>query len=194
MIASIDGAATGSDGLSGPLGGEADRKLFLGLRAISDVVLVGAGTVRSEGYGPVRSGQPLAIVSRTLDLDFSAPLFTEAITKTIIVTVEDAPRLEEARKAADVIVAGASTVDFAVALEELHRRGLTKVLCEGGPVILAQIAAADLLDELCLTVAPYLVGGSSQRILQGPPSSTTLLLADVRKDGDFLFLRYAKPV
>ncbi|GAA3241036.1 dihydrofolate reductase family protein [Actinocorallia longicatena] len=189
MIASIDGAAVGADGKTGPLGGEADHTLFHHLRGLADAVLVGAGTVRDEGYGPVKDGKPLIVVSRTLDLDFDAPFFGG---RTILLTVEDAPRLAEARRHAEVIVAGRSSVDFADGLQELHALGLTRLLCEGGPVVLAQIAAAGLLDELCLTVSPHLVGGSSQRILQGPPVGVELALSGVRQDGDHLFLRYAR--
>lgn len=190
MVSSADGAATGSDGLSGQLGSPADKELFHRLRGLADAVVVGAGTVRDEGYGPLKDGKPLVIVTRTVDLDFESPLF---LGRTIVLTVADAPRLKEAEKHAEVIVAGRSSVDFAVGLAQLHSRGLTKLLCEGGPAVLAQIAAAGLLDELCLTLSPLLVGGSSQRIMQGPPIGVELGLAGVRQDGDHLFLRYVSP-
>ncbi|MEO5876117.1 MAG: dihydrofolate reductase family protein [Streptosporangiaceae bacterium] len=191
MVSSVDGAATGEGGVTADLGNAADRELFLRLRDLAEVVLVGAGTVRAEGYGPVAGGT-LAIVSRSLDLDFGSTAFTEATARTIVITVAAADRLEEARAHADVIVAGETAVDFAVAVAELHSRGLTKILCEGGPVILAQVAAAGLLDELCLTVSPRLLGGAAPRILHGLPVDVALTLAAVRHEDDHLFLRYTR--
>jgi riboflavin biosynthesis pyrimidine reductase len=194
MISSVDGAATADGGVTAKLGNEADRRLFLQLRSLAEVVMVGAGTVRDEGYGPVDGGAPLAIVSRGLDLDFSSRAFTEAATRTILITVASAERLAEARKHADVIVAGETSVDFAVAVAELHTRGLTKILCEGGPAVLAQVAAAGLLDELCLTLSPQLIGGTAPRILEGLPVGVALKLAAVRQEDDHLFLRYTRAV
>ncbi len=186
MIASIDGAAA-HDGLSGGLANEADKRLFHRLRELSDVVLVGAGTVRSEGYGP--AVVPLAIVSRTLGFDYSSPLFQGEV---LLITTAKAPGLEEAREHAEVIVAGDHSVDHRTALAELHARGLTRVLCEGGPLLLGELVAADLLDELCLTVSPMLLGGGTMRILNGPAVARELVLAGVRQDGDHLFLRYRR--
>ncbi|MEO3788324.1 pyrimidine reductase family protein [Actinocorallia sp. B10E7] len=186
MIASVDGAAT-RGGLSGALGNEADRVLFHKLRGLADVVLVGAGTVRAEGYGP--ASVPLAVVSRTLGFDYSSPLFQG---RTILVTTATAPGLAEARDHAEVIVAGEHSVDHRLALKLLHERGLTKVLCEGGPSLLGQLVGAGLLDELCLTVSPVLLGGSALRILHGPPAAQELGLASVRQDGEHLFLRYRR--
>ncbi len=205
MVASLDGAAQ-RDARSGGLGGPADRRLFLLLRGLADVVVVGAGTVRAEGYGPVepsdgwggvREGRssvpPLAVVSRTLDLDFDAPLFTEARARTIVLTTAtaDPARLEAARERADVIVAGKDSLDFAAAVRELEARGHRRLLCEGGPGVLAQVVAAGLLDELCLTLSPLLLAGRPARILDGRPFAVPaeLSLAHVLQDEDFLFLR-----
>lgn len=186
MIASADGAATRA-GLSGGLGNDTDRRLFLALRTFADAIVVGAQTVRAEGYGaaPV----PMAIVSRSLDLDFSSGAFDG---RALVVTVANAPRLAEAREHAEVIVAGEDSVDFGRAVAELHERGLTRLLCEGGPTVLGGIAAAGLLDELCLTLSPHLLGGAALRIVQGPPLDEGLSLAAVRQDGDHLFLRYRR--
>ncbi|WP_232835751.1 dihydrofolate reductase family protein [Actinocorallia populi] len=186
MIASVDGAAA-RDGLSGGLGNEADRRLFHRLRELADVVLVGAGTVRAEGYGAARV--PLAVVSRTLGFDYSSPLFEG---RTILVTTGRAPGLAEARAHAEVIVAGENSVDHRSALAQLRERGLDKVLCEGGPALLGQLVAEGLLDELCLTVSPVLLGGGAMRVLDGPAVSQELALASVRQDGDHLFLRYRR--
>ena len=63
MISSVDGS-TALDGRSGGLGGPADRKVFAALRSLADVVLVAAGTVRAENYGP--GSLPIAVVSGSL--------------------------------------------------------------------------------------------------------------------------------
>lgn len=204
MVASADGAAWRA-GRTGPLGGEADRRLLSTLRALADVVIAGAGTVRVEGYGPVRRGPgwgnlrdgrpptpPLAVVSRSLDLDFDGPLFTEA--RTIVITCSAAPedRMAVCRKVADVIVAGDDAVDVGPALDALVERGFTRLLTEGGPTLLAEFAAAGRLDELCLTVSPQLVGGDAARIIDGPGLATYLRLAHALVDEDFLFLRYLR--
>ncbi|MFC4051921.1 pyrimidine reductase family protein [Actinomadura syzygii] len=210
MVASLDGAAQ-RDERSAGLGGPADRRLFLLLRGLADVVVVGAETVRTEGYGPVRPNDdwgvardgrtpvpPLAIVSRSLDLDFDAPVFTEARSdaRTIVLTAASADpvRLKAARERADVIVAGELVLDFQGAVRALAERGHRRLLCEGGPSILAQLVAVGLLDELCLTLSPQLLGGTPTRILNGPPVPVPeeLTLADTLRDDDFLFLRYTR--
>ncbi|MDX6741308.1 dihydrofolate reductase family protein [Actinocorallia sp. A-T 12471] len=186
MIASADGAAT-YEGLSGGLGNETDKLLFQALRPMADAIIVGANTVRIERYG--KAPVPMAVVSRSLDLDFASPLFDG---RPILITVSDAPRLAEAREHAEVIVAGEGAVDFGAAVAGLHRLGLTKLLCEGGPTVLGGIAAAGLLDELCLTLSPRLVGGAAPRIVRGPALEEGMSLAAVRQDGDHLFLRYRR--
>ncbi|TDD85454.1 pyrimidine reductase family protein [Actinomadura darangshiensis] len=208
MVASLDGAAQ-RDERSGGLGNAADQHLFLLLRGLADVVIVGAGTVRAEGYGPVRPSEgwdgvrdgrppvpPLAIVSRTLDLDFDAPVFAEAEVPTIVLApaTADPVRLKAAREHADVIVAGEDSLDFPAAVRELAARGHRRLLCEGGPGVLAQVVAAGLLDELCLTLSPLLLGGHPTRILNGPPVPVPpeLTLAHALQDEEFLFLRYVR--
>lgn len=207
MISSLDGAAW-HDGLSGGLGCPADRRVFRLLRGLADVVLVGAGTTRAEGYRPVRPGPdwtelragrpaapPLAIVSRSLDLDLDAPVFTEPVERTIVITTASAPAdlREAAAERADVIIAGEERSDLEVAVAELRARGLRQVLCEGGPRVLAQVTGAGLLDELCLTVSPLIVAGDPGRILNGPPVSARFKLRHVLEEDGYLFLRYADP-
>jgi riboflavin biosynthesis pyrimidine reductase len=204
MVASADGAAWRA-GRSGALGGEADRRLLSVLRALADVVVVGAGTVRVEGYGPVRRGPswgdlrdgrpptpPLAIVSRSLDLDFDGPLFAEAHTIVITCTAAPQDRMAVCRKVADVIVAGEDAVDVGTALDSLAERGYARLLTEGGPTLLAEFASAGRLDELCLTLSPQLVGGDAARIVNGPGLATNLRLGHALMDDDFLFLRYVR--
>jgi len=188
MIASLDGAAT-VDGLSGGLGGPADRRVFAALRELAEVVLVAAGTVRAERYGP--SKVPLAIVTRSCALDLGSPLFVEG-ARAIVLTVATAPpkAVAAAREVADVLVAGEQTVDLQAALQLLGAAGYRSVLAEGGPSLNAQLAAADLIDELCLTVAPWLLGGDSRRILAGAAvHMNRFALHTICEDSGYLFLR-----
>ena len=191
MIASADGATTVA-GASGGLGGPADRALFLLLRSLADVVLVAAGTMRADRYGP--SSVPVAVVSRSCRFDWDAPFFSAQKARPIVVTVADAPGPLRARAAevAQVVVAGEHDVDPARALDELANLGFRSVLAEGGPSLNAQLAAAGLIDELCLTLAPSLVGGDAKRVLDGLalPVPAALRLRSVCEQDDFLFLRW----
>jgi len=209
MVASADGAGS-FDGLSAGLSSDADRRLFGLLRVLCDVVLVGAGTARTEGYRPARrraaladlrggpgrtATPPIALVSRSLDVDLSVPLFVDAPpdARTIVITCADSPadRRAAAERVADVIVAGESAVDLAEAVGVLAKRGLGRILCEGGPTLLGQIAADRLLDELCLTLSPLLAGPGAPRITAGPAfTARPMALAHVLQDDSFLFCRY----
>lgn len=196
MVASADGAAT-FDSRSGGLSSAADRELFLTLRKLCDVILVGASTVRVEGYGPAKGANPatIAVITGSLDLDPTTRFFTEAVARPIIVTTEDADaeKVATLSKVADVIAAGKLRVDVGNALDQLAERGLSKVLTEGGPALLAELIAAHRLDELCLTAAPVLGLGHSKRITDGPPlpePSRLELMHVLTDDEGSLFLRY----
>ena len=195
MVASADGAAT-LEGRSGGLGGPADRQVFRLLRASVDVVVAAAETVRVERYRPILGPPPvpIAVVSRSLALDWSSPLFTEAPARTILLTCEAADRgaRRRAEAVADVVVAGGEAVEPGLALAALAERGHQVALCEGGPDLLAQLVAADVVDELCLTVSPLLVGGAGPRILTGGAATAPLrlVLDSALEDDGFLLLRY----
>lgn len=206
MVASADGGAW-VEGRSGGLSSKADRRIFAVLRGMADVIVAGAATVRAEGYGAVepraswqalRAGRspvpPIAVVTRGLDLDLDGPLFAGALARTIVVTCEAAPaeRRKRAAGVADVIVAGDREVHLETALRELQARGLSRVLCEGGPRLNAQLAAAGLIDELCLTISPLLVGGGAARILDGETARATLRLGHVLEEDGVLFCRYTR--
>jgi riboflavin biosynthesis pyrimidine reductase len=197
MVSSADGSAA-VQGRSGPLGGEPDARVFRVLRRSADVVLAGAGTVRTEGYRPIRgdSPTPIAVVSASLDLDLGSTLFTEALARTIVVTcaTSDAGRRAAAEEVADVVVAGEERVDAAATIAALAERGHRRVLCEGGPSLLAQLVAADMLDELCLTIAPTLAGGDGPRILTGATWAKPLprRLATLLEEDGVLFARYLR--
>ncbi|HTC82247.1 MAG TPA: pyrimidine reductase family protein, partial [Acidimicrobiia bacterium] len=199
-------------GRSGALGGPADKRLFAVLRALADVILVGAGTVRAEGYGPARlderaqdhrsrwglaSVPAIAVVTRACRLDWDAPFFTAATHRPIVVTHRRAPAAEAVRasRVADVLVAGESQVDLARAVTMLGERGFAHVLAEGGPSLNGALAGAGVLDELCLTVAPRLVAGDAKRILTGPPLTPPpeLTLRSLCEEDGYLFLRYRFP-
>jgi riboflavin biosynthesis pyrimidine reductase len=210
MIASVDGAAS-LQGRSGALGDPADKALFATLRSLADVVLVGAGTMRAEGYGPARLSDdararrrdwglppapPIAVITQSCRLDWSSRFFTEAEQRPLVVTVASAAATDRARAAgvADVIVAGSDDVDLAGAVSALAKRGHANVLSEGGPGIAAQLATAGLLDEVCLTVAPLLAAGEARRILDGAAlaSPSVLELGHVLEADGYLFLRYRR--
>ena len=187
MVMSMDGAAT-LRGRSGGLSGEADRQVFALLRALADVIVVGAGTARVEGYAPVRPGEegvrwswlregrpvspPIAVLTRGIDLDLASPLLAGAPghARTIVITTEAAPagRRAALERTAEVIVAGEQSIDLPAAIDALAGRGYRRMLTEGGPHLLAQIIGAGLLDELCLTISPVLAGPGAGRIVQGP--------------------------
>jgi riboflavin biosynthesis pyrimidine reductase len=209
FVASADGATT-VEGRSGPLGSEADKAVFRILRGLADVILVGAGTVRAEGYGPARPtaptrearearGQrpvpPIAVVSGSLDLDLASSFFTEAVSRPVVVThgASDPAARERLAELAEVVVAGDERVDLPAALAALRTHGPV-LLTEGGPLLLGQLAADDLLDELCLTLSPLLAGGDGPRVTAGPPIDPPLPLelALLLEHHGELFLRYVR--
>ncbi|MEY2476531.1 MAG: hypothetical protein QOG87_1846 [Actinomycetota bacterium] len=191
MIASVDGG-TAVAGVSGSLGGPADKAVFDALRSLTDMVLVAAGTVRAERYGP--SPMPVAVVTRSCLLDWEAPFFTAPIAKPIVVTVSNAPadNVERAGKVADVVIAGENDVDLTRAVVALGERGANRVLAEGGPTLNGQLAAADLLDEVCLTLSPKIVSGGSKRIVTATdlPEPISMTLRSLCEADGLLFLRY----
>lgn len=201
MIASLDGAATVEGGSTG-LGGPPDRAVFRALRAMTDVILVGASTVNAEGYRAVRlpddlvtwrrehgltDAPRLAIVSNSLDLRLSDSLVE---SRPLIVTSQVAPvaRLDSVARGAEVVVAGEKRVDFGTALAELKVRGAGRVLVEGGPRVNGQVL--NQLDEVCVTIAPVLAGGEGPRIVMGSEHLRRGSLARIIHSDGFLLLRY----
>ena len=207
MVMSADGSAS-VDGKSGGLSSPGDKRVFGILRVLADVVLVGSGTVTAEQYKParprpalaaLRTGRPatatIAVITGSLDLNLAAPLFTEAPpdARTIVITSEAAPAAARAAagQVADVIVAGEKAVDLPAALAALADRGQGRVICEGGPHLLGQVAAGRLLDELSLTISPTLAGPGAGRIVAGDafPAAAMTLAQALTEDG-YLFCRY----
>ena len=216
MVASLDGAAA-VDGRARGLSSEADEQVFAMLRALADVILVGAGTARAEHYGPVRPeseglrwawlrdgrtpSAPIAVVTRALDLDLASPLLAGAPphARTIVITTEAAPaeRRAAAARTAEVIVAGEHSVDLPAAVAALAGRGYQRMLTEGGPWLLAQLIEAGLVDELCLTISPLLAGPGAGRIVTGagplPGGARPVTLGHVLAQEGHLLCRYTRP-
>jgi riboflavin biosynthesis pyrimidine reductase len=176
-------------------------------------VIVGAETVRQEGYRPARAREAfaamreaagqgpapaIAVVTASLDLDFSLPLFTSPLVPTLVLTgAAAAPdRVATAEKAgARVVIAGDGMgVDPARAVRALGDLGFTRLLTEGGPRLLGQLVAAAVLDELCLTVSPLLATGDAQRIAGGPsiPVPKRFELVSLLEEAGFLYTRYRR--
>ena len=208
FVSSLDGAVT-LGGRSGALGGETDRTLMQVLRTMADVVLVGAGTVRAEGYGGMRvdeesvlwrrehglPDQPLlAVVSGTLRLEPTDAAFAQAVRRPVIVTTDAAAAARGAAFApvADVLACGDAARYLRTMRSALAERGGAQVLCEGGPHLFGALLCADMVDEVCVTVSPRFVGGEAGRIVQGAAEMDRRFdLAGLLSDDDgFAFLRY----
>ena len=207
MISTFDGGIS-VDGRSGLLGGPADHRVFAVLRSWADVVLVGAGTVRAENYGPVRldeerqrerrfRGQDpipsIAVVTRSGNLDWSSALFSEADVRPLVITTSDGAERAQQRggAVADFVVAGTERVEPSLALEHLSRLGHRSVLLEGGPGLNADVVKAGRMDELCLTLSPRLIAGMGSRLFAGPelmPPQDVRVDQLLEEDG-FLFCR-----
>lgn len=206
MVSSVDGA-TAVKGGSTPLNDEDDKTLFAALRAVADVVLAGAGTVRAESYGPITLDEErrqrrvevglaptptLVIATRSLALDPEMRVFGDPTHQPVIVTGEDAPqdRVEALSDLADIRQIPQLDPDSIVAA----LGDVKVVLCEGGPTLNGQLISAGYINEMRLTLAPLLAVGESHRIAHGdeldPPAE--MRLDSILKGDRSLFLRYVK--
>ncbi|OMC50818.1 hypothetical protein A5745_04325 [Mycobacterium sp. IS-2888] len=213
FITSLDGGAT-ADGKTGTMAGPGDRFIFHLLRELADVIVVGAGTVRIEGYSGAQLGAvqrqrrqargqsevpQLAIVTKSGHLDRDMGVFTRTEVSPLVLTctaTADATRRRLSGLAEVIDCSGGDPdrVDEAALLAILGARGMRRVLTEGGPMLLGAFVQRDLLDELCLTIAPYVVGGLARRIATGPgqvlaPMRCVHVLSD---DAGYLYTRYVK--
>jgi len=209
FVISVD-AAVELDGRSQSLGGPADRAAFMAMRACADVVLVGAGTVRSENYGPVKLDEPtrhrrvdqglaplprLAVVSAKADLDPHARLFSGDIKPLLLTTARSVSSRPDLAEVADVRACGNEVLELPVALDCLYEGGLLRVLCEGGPTLLGTLLGNGLVDELCLTISPVFAGPGHRPLAAGGPladAATFELLGLLEADG-MLLTRYGRP-
>ncbi len=214
MISSKNGLAT-LDGKSGLLGGPADKALFRTLRGIADVILVAAGTIRTENYSaPVitdrtsqirrsQSQLPLPTVvalTNSLNLDPQSPLFTTPHYRPAILTSTSGVKQQDKNhfQNADIIEMPGSSVNLSDALAILAEAYGPVILVEGGPSLNQQMVSLDLFDEFCITISPkYSSDQNSQLVTTAEsyePGEVTLdreLTVD-----DFIFqrlLRNRKP-
>ncbi len=217
FISTLAGSAS-TGGSTQHLGNATDTALLLGARQWSDVVLVGAQTVRTENYGPAlgtvkeqavrrsrgQSTAPvLAVITRSLNLDPSSRLFSNPEHPPMLLTPEaslTAPSMAERRQrlekaGAELVSTGpGSPTDIMAAL---HGRGLLQISCEGGPGILGMMLSADLIDVLHLTLEPLVHAPVEQPLVHLPadarPFARRLELEDVQATADSsLFLRYRR--
>jgi riboflavin biosynthesis pyrimidine reductase len=208
FISSIDGAAT-HEGTSGGLGTDADGRVFALLRRLADVIVVGAGTLRQEGYrnlalddeavawrtaNGLSAQPPFAIVSASLRLEPN-DLASYAM-RPFVITTESASEQARARveKVAEIIIAGDTSVDTVELKHALAERGYPQLHSEGGPTLFATMIAEGVVDELCLTLSPRLEGGSARRIVdaaEATPQDMALAQALRGADGTLL-LRYVR--
>lgn len=209
MVMTLDGSVTGPDGLSGSISSATDRAVFSAVRSLADAYLVGAQTVRKEGYRPVRAraavqserrqrGQrpaaTLAIVTGRCQFDWESASFPASDERPILLTVESADpeaRADAQRHGCDVVVVGADRVDPRMAIAALAERGLTRVTCEGGPDLLRQMVRGGHLDEVDLTLSPTLVAAPSRGSL-GQAILTRMRLHQLVEDDGYLFGRYLR--
>jgi riboflavin biosynthesis pyrimidine reductase len=203
MVTSLGGAATGADGRSGSINNAADHAVFEVLRALSHVVVVGAGTIRKERYSALSVDDSLAALRRERGLPTELPLVAVSQRGEVPPTLSGcrdgrvllalpaaAPALASARRdlgEENVLVCGDETLDMVALVAALHDRGWTQILTEGGPSLLGSFIAAGQLDELCFTISPQVVGGEHPRPVGsgGAPADLDLELL-VEQDGTLM--------
>jgi riboflavin-specific deaminase-like protein len=207
MVATADGRAA-VEGRTRAISSDTDRAIFHNLRTQADAIMAGAGTIRSERYGPliktdelrekrVREGlepNPLAvIVSGRLHLPEDVGLLQDPDSRVVILTQSDG-ELSGHRAQVEYLRAEPGPWDPRPQLEALRKDyGVRSVLCEGGPTLNASLMPYGLVDELFLTIAPSLAGGPEALTIMGATPSadlTPLELVWALEDASELFLRY----
>jgi riboflavin biosynthesis pyrimidine reductase len=198
----------------------ADRFLMGLLRACADVVLIGAGTLRATPghlWTPAhvypelateflalrsalgRSREPqLVVVTASGKLDASHPAFVKGAL--VMTTVEGARAIGNRLPKTCEVVGTGKRLDMGELLADLRSRGLDIILTEGGPHVIGQLVKAGLLDEAFLTVSPVIAGRKDDKrmgMVEGaellPGHGAWSSLSSVRRNGDYLFLRYRVP-
>ncbi len=207
MVTTLDGAAAGPDGLSGSISSDVDSAVFDSVRRLADAVLVGAGTLRAEQYGPMQAnaddvaqreqaGQApapqLVIVSGSLNLPWELPVFSESTLTPIVLTTTDADPTALATAREHVTVLELDDLEAATVLDTLTARGLRRIVCEGGPSLLEAVVAADLLDEADITVSPLFAGTSHTPRTHGLDEVVPFTLAHLLTAESFLMARYLR--
>lgn len=206
FVASLDGRVE-IGGRSRALGGPVDRAAFMAMRAVSDAVMVGAGTARAENYGPADLGPevgerrlhrgqalalPLVVVTASCNLDPSARLFQGDDDVFVVTTAKAAASRPSFPGGTEILECGEAEVDLAQATNALRERGLDRILCEGGPALTRSLMLAGLVDELCLTISPLLAGSAARGLsAEGPPAhSARMELSGLLEGDSMLVARY----
>ena len=201
MVVSKDGQFVGPNDTSRDLTSPQDLSLLLLLRALSDVLLVGANTARQENYrAPKKRAEfaflnrptpTLAIVSSSLDFDLTSPLFHGGEQQTVVINAGENEPTRELLNVAKVVPV-LNDGNFAIRLiETLSELGFPKITCEGGPGLLSQLLAAELVDEYDLTISPVIAGFKSS-LANVMPDDLNWHLAASATAGEFKFQRYLK--
>ena len=207
MVTTLDGAAAGPDGLSGSISGDADQAVFAAVRRHADAVLIGAGTLRAERYKPMRAKEEdaearreqglaaaprLVIVSGSLELPWSEPVFSESTLPPLILTgaSADPAAMSRVPETCEVVTLAGDTVDATAILDAMEERGLRRIVCEGGPTLLHDLIAAGLLDEADITVSPVFTGTNMSPHTPGLREVAEFELAQVLTADGFLMARY----
>jgi len=205
MVTTLDGAATGPDGLSGSVSSPADQLVFNAVRRHADAVLIGAGTMRAEQYTPMRAkpadtaareaaGQSpapvIVVVSGSLNLPWDLPVWRESACRPLVITSThvDAGQRELAGEHATVI--SLDDVTPTAIVEALVERQLTRIVCEGGPRLLHDLVAANLVDEADITVSPVFAGTATSPPTPALAQVDTFKLAHVLHGDGALMMRY----
>jgi 5-amino-6-(5-phosphoribosylamino)uracil reductase len=187
MIATADGRAT-IHGRTAPIANRSDYELFHALRDRVDAVMVGAETIRVEGYGPME--QLAVVVSRSVRLPTDRGLLAAPGNRVVIVTPSPDAELPPCAASVEYL----READLGAALGRLRaEHGVESIDCEGGPSLNASLLPRGLVDELHLVMAPKLAGGSDPlTILTGPPLEPPrdLSLLSLHESAGYLFGRY----
>lgn len=208
MVMSVDGGFRGADGQSHALSSRTDQRVLLQGRRWAHAVLIGAETMRRERYGAVGGGNDvvrrecgltpeptLVVVSASLNLPWEAEAFRDGGgPRPIVMTTSDST--PEARKRADqhadVMVLPGPRIQPGELVGALHSRGLSHIVCEGGPHLVSCLIHSGAVDEADVTVAPLLAGGGQIRTGPPLPGPTPLRLAGILEHADWLFTRYVR--
>ncbi|WP_432559121.1 dihydrofolate reductase family protein [Granulicoccus sp. GXG6511] len=190
FITTLDGSIAGPDGLSGSLGTAADQAVFHHLRDTCEAIVVGAGTVRDEGYGPPPSGTPLVIVSRQAAIPAGLITCPDVVLATCSAAGTALDRAIRDLGDDRVWVLGEQDVSARLLRDQLFDRGHRRILHEGGPSLATQWLGAECIDELCLTVVPRL-GDNGPRLVASAGRPVELTSLVVLQESATLLTRWA---
>lgn len=189
MVISIDGS-TVVEGKSTLLSNPADRDVLIALRSAAETIVVGAGTIREEMYEvPSKKGLRVGVVTRTGKMDLNTNLFKSGVG--FLIMPEDAKQ-PDTEFDLEIVRAGKGNVDLQLAMSQLPG---SFVQLEGGATLNASMFAANLVDEINLTISPMVTGADSPRLANGaPPLHSDYEVAHILEDNGFMFIRYLRKI